>query len=1069
MKKHWINRVILTIGIAAGLLMTLGVSKAAGTNSEPQILNIFLDGTNIVVRARVSPKYQKVMLESSVRLGRRAWQPRGMHRFAAVNTNGPAVEVTFRIPVTADMELLRVRGDFSDPLPASFYTGITKYQSLETLSEDAIQYFPAVGLFDNLGAPGSPVSAPAERSPRQVVEADIWKLSGNTLFFFNQYRGLQVIDVTDPDSPNLIGSFTLNLGGEDMYVIGTNRVVLIARDNCYYWNNGAESRVLFFEINNGVPTLTSEMGIPGHVQESRLVGSSLYLVSSRYGYNRLIDATGSSEAIAEQGSEVISIDITNFDQPVKKKTHWLTGYANAIYATDAYLFVAQNKWVSDASRSEVSVFDISSIDGNFEFKSRLHTEGQITDKFKMNYKESVFSAIGSFQGSVSNRWVIRTIVQTFSLTNAAAPVQLGHLNIIENEQLHATRFDGDKLYAVTFLRIDPLWIIDLSDPANPRRVGELEIPGWSTYIHPLGDRLLTIGVEVSNSWRTTVQLFDVANPAKPALLSKIYLGEQWSSSEAQHNEKAFTVVEEAGLVAIPFSAYNTNHAFIQGVQLIDFGSSNLVKRGIVERDFTTRRTALHKNRLLAISAQELVTIDLTDRDNPEVVNDTVLAWKTDRLHLAGDYLLQIENDVSPLVHISLATDLTRIVRTVALTNLNIISSVAKNGKLYVLQGQQNYWYNPVFHPWLNQASTNLETTVLSVYDLGQLPELPLLGQAIAPALDSYSSVTPLWPKDNLLIWFQESYTSPYWYFRDWAFPPLLADSIGGLAMRRYPYWWGNGYSSRLLAFSVAPEGPRFVSDLKLTRTNGNAHGTSILAANGLVFASYVTTEYQAILPITVTNQPHDVFQQETRGEWHRNAFLDVIDYSDPSDPVVRAPVNISAPIMAISHGGSVLYTQGLRKDSEGDSKAFYLDALAYDGVEAHLIDSVRSTNEWIRSGLVHKDQLILATSVSTNSALETWTLSTEGKLAQLASLTLSSPLSEMLVFGELLVTRSSRIHLYDASNPLSIKLLKQDELGSCLSFTLKDADGDLDRGLWVPLGWYGTTYIPVHTPATLQQ
>jgi uncharacterized secreted protein with C-terminal beta-propeller domain len=79
-------------------------------------------------------------------------------------------------------------------------------------------------------------------------------------------------------------------------------------------------------------------------------------------------------------------------------------------------------------------------------------------------------------------------------------IELGHLGgIAEGECIWLIRFDGDMAYIVTFEQIDPLWTIDLSDPSEPRILGELEVPGVSTYIHPMSeDMLLTIGLGPAN-------------------------------------------------------------------------------------------------------------------------------------------------------------------------------------------------------------------------------------------------------------------------------------------------------------------------------------------------------------------------------------------------------------------------------------------------------------------------------------------------------------------------------------------------------------------------------------------
>ena len=89
---------------------------------------------------------------------------------------------------------------------------------------------------------------------RAVVESDIWKISGDTLYFFNQYRGLQVIDISQPDAPAIRGALAITAAGEQMYLLDDTHVVLLARDACNP-ADGAESQALVVEIKDANPTI----------------------------------------------------------------------------------------------------------------------------------------------------------------------------------------------------------------------------------------------------------------------------------------------------------------------------------------------------------------------------------------------------------------------------------------------------------------------------------------------------------------------------------------------------------------------------------------------------------------------------------------------------------------------------------------------------------------------------------------------------------------------------------------------------------------------------------------------
>jgi uncharacterized secreted protein with C-terminal beta-propeller domain len=132
--------------------------------------------------------------------------------------------------------------------------------------------------------------------------------------------------------------------------------------------------------------------------------------------------------------------------------------------------------------------------------------------------------------------------------------------IAPGEDIRAVRFDGDRGYVVTFKKTDPLFVIDLQQPAKPKILGELKIPGFSTYMHRIDpDHLLSIGFDANDHGDfayfdgVILQLFDVSEPTEPKLMHKEKIGTRGSSSEAATNHLAFTYFGERGLLAIPMT------------------------------------------------------------------------------------------------------------------------------------------------------------------------------------------------------------------------------------------------------------------------------------------------------------------------------------------------------------------------------------------------------------------------------------------------------------------------------------------------------------------------------------
>jgi uncharacterized secreted protein with C-terminal beta-propeller domain len=150
------------------------------------------------------------------------------------------------------------------------------------------------------------------------------------------------------------------------------------------------------------------------------------------------------------------------------------------------------------------------------------------------------------------------------------------------ERIYSARFIGDKAYVVTFRQIDPFYVIDLSDPKNPTKKGELKIPGYSSYLHPINkDRILGIGEENN---KVKISLFDVSNASDPKELAKYSLDEYYT--EGNSNHRAFTIDEKYKVFFLPASkgAYILSYAEDK-LSLVRAAQMNQVKRAIFINDY----------------------------------------------------------------------------------------------------------------------------------------------------------------------------------------------------------------------------------------------------------------------------------------------------------------------------------------------------------------------------------------------------------------------------------------------------------------------------------------------------
>lgn len=150
-------------------------------------------------------------------------------------------------------------------------------------------------------------------------------------------------------------------------------------------------------------------------------------------------------------------------------------------------------------------------------------------------------------------------------------------NLAEGERIYSARFIGDRVYLVTFKQVDPLFVIDLSEPSNPKVLGKLKIPGYSTYLHPFDeDTLIGIGQDSNGDIAEgdimaaipegiKVGLFDVSDPSNPREIDHYVLGDRGSYSDALYDHKAFTFDADNGLLLLPVNVQERSPAKAQDV------------------------------------------------------------------------------------------------------------------------------------------------------------------------------------------------------------------------------------------------------------------------------------------------------------------------------------------------------------------------------------------------------------------------------------------------------------------------------------------------------------------------
>ncbi len=200
-------------------------------------------------------------------------------------------------------------------------------------------------------------------------------------------------------------------------------------------------------------------------------------------------------------------------------------------------------------------------------------------------------------------------------------VELGAVGDLgPTERIYAVRFLGDRGYVVTFRQTDPLYVLDLSDPTAPRLTGELKIPGYSAYLHPLaGERLLGVGQAADDTGRVQgaqVSLFDVADPTAPRQVAVLPLG-GWTEVEVDHLAFLWwpsAAEPSSGTAVVPVQVFDGGQ--FQGAVVVGVGADGLAERGRLTHPGAAewggiRRSLVVSGRLVTVSAGGVLVSELS--------------------------------------------------------------------------------------------------------------------------------------------------------------------------------------------------------------------------------------------------------------------------------------------------------------------------------------------------------------------------------------------------------------------------------------------------------------------------
>ncbi len=502
-----------------------------------------------------------------------------------------------------------------------------------------------------------------------VDEADIVKTDGEYIYTLSDGH-ISIVKAYPPETAVLVSTITFDKVYPTEFFINGDRLVVIGsqydtRITPYYSGptglyypelpyEPSKASMLIYDIHNKAhPTLLRDLTMTGEYFESRMTGDYVYFVVYQTAY--IIYDTAILPKIYSDGqaSEVAPSQIHYYNGSSNYYQYTTFVAANIQKATEAptYLTImlggTSSMYVSPSNiyvtfreiDGNTTIYRVHFKDNNMTCEANGQVPGNELNQFSMDEYNDHFRIVTTTWKNYTQQNNLYVLDLNLSIVG-----RLENLGVTEN--LHATRFMGNRCYIVTFKKTDPLFVINISDPTNPTVLGELKIPGYSDYLHPYDENhLIGVGKEAVEAesggfaWYQGIKLalFDVTNVSNPVQLANYIIGDRGSDSPVLSNHKAFLFDKSRNLLVLPVSvakidesqypygvppyAYGTTvwqGAYVLNVTLN--GGFNLTGRithgteggGVPEASYWVNRALYIENVLYTVSNRKVKMNNLTD-------------------------------------------------------------------------------------------------------------------------------------------------------------------------------------------------------------------------------------------------------------------------------------------------------------------------------------------------------------------------------------------------------------------------------------------------------------------------
>ncbi|MFH2105714.1 MAG: beta-propeller domain-containing protein [Candidatus Micrarchaeota archaeon] len=447
-----------------------------------------------------------------------------------------------------------------------------------------------------------------------VDEADFVKTDGKYIYVISNNK-LHIAEAYPGEDAKIISTVNLEDVAPSEMFIDEDRLLVFGQkyiyqdkggvqekakpsyyDDYYYYGSNSVTTVQIFDISDKEkPKELKTFDFEGNYLSSRKIGSEVYFILNEYpnyyavplenpeqivpqyregnnSFGPMAECGNVGYIMPDQAEQFVIVGSVSMQGNEKPKTEVIVASGENIYASEKNLYIAEMKYdygyeleislipttrkVTTKENTIVHKFSLDS--GNVSYLGSMGAPGTILNQFSMDEYD------GNFRIATTNGHVARgggDSTNNLYIFGSDLKMKGKIEGIAPGERIYSTRFMGKKAYMVTFKKVDPLFVIDLSDAENPKILGKLKIPGYSDYLHPIDENhIIGIGKDTveaddagSFAWYQGIKMavFDVTDVEDPKEMYKVIIGDRGTDSEALNDHKAFLYDKEKNLLVIP--------------------------------------------------------------------------------------------------------------------------------------------------------------------------------------------------------------------------------------------------------------------------------------------------------------------------------------------------------------------------------------------------------------------------------------------------------------------------------------------------------------------------------------